>query len=59
MAPGGKDRAASPIPSIASTAQVITTLDAKATVPKVSKPEPFYGSRQKFKAFYTQIRLGI
>jgi hypothetical protein len=63
MAPGGKDRAPSPTPSVstvttaATTAAAITT--SKAPAPKVSKPEPFAGSRQRFKAFCTQVRLCI
>jgi hypothetical protein len=40
---------------IAATA----TAAVKATVSKVFKPEPFAGSRFKFKAFYTQIKLRI
>jgi hypothetical protein len=38
---------------------LIDTAAAKATVLEVSKPELFAGSRFKFKAFYTQVRLGI
>jgi hypothetical protein len=49
MAPGNKDRAASPTLSIASTANITTvgttTMSAKATALEVSKPEPFYKSR--------------
>jgi hypothetical protein len=59
MAPGDKKRASSPILSIAFTVQIIITLNAKATASKVFKPEPFYSSRQKFKIYYTQIRLGV
>jgi hypothetical protein len=45
---------------MASTVTAATaTAAAKATAPKVSKPEPFAGSRFKFKAFYTQIKLEI
>jgi hypothetical protein len=45
---------------MASTATAATaTAAAKATAPEVSKPEPFAGSRFKFKAFCTQIKLGI
>jgi hypothetical protein len=45
---------------MASTATAATaTAAAKATAPEVSKPEPFAGSRFKFKVFYTQIKLGI
>jgi hypothetical protein len=57
MSERDKDRAVSPILSMASTAATVT--DAKATAPEVSKPEPFAGSRFKFKAFYTQVRLDI
>jgi hypothetical protein len=60
MSGRGKDRAPSPIISIASIVTAATATAAeKATVPKVSKLEPFAGSRFKFKAFCTQIRLGI
>jgi hypothetical protein len=38
---------------------VTATAVVKATVFEVSKPEPFAGSRFKFKVFYTQIKLGI
>jgi hypothetical protein len=38
---------------------VTATAVVKATASEVSKPEPFAGSRFKFKAFYTQIKLGI
>jgi hypothetical protein len=49
MAPAGKERAASPTPSTTTvgtlgTATQINTL-AKAPVPEVAKPEPFYESR--------------
>jgi hypothetical protein len=60
MSGRGKNRAASPTPSIASiTTAATATAAAKATAPEVSKPEPFAGSRFKFKAFCTQIKLGI
>jgi hypothetical protein len=35
------------------------TAAVKATAPEVSKPEPFAGSRFKFKVFCTQIKLRI
>jgi hypothetical protein len=38
---------------------VIATAAVKTTAPEVSKPKPFAGSRFKFKAFCTQIKLGI
>jgi hypothetical protein len=38
---------------------VTTTAVVKATVFKIFKPEPFVGSRFKFKVFYLQIKLGI
>jgi hypothetical protein len=60
MSGRGKNRAASPILSMASTATAVTaTAAVKATAPEISKPEPFAGSRFKFKVFYTQIKLGI
>jgi len=62
MAPSGKERAASPAPSVATTsAPVAVAIDSggKAPAPEVSKPDPFAGSRFKFKAFCTQVRLGI
>jgi len=55
MSGRGKDRAVSPTSSMTST----VTAAAKATAPKISKLEPFAGSRFKFKAFCTQIKLGI
>jgi hypothetical protein len=60
MAPSGKERAASLIPSIATTlATVAGNSGRKAPVSEVSKLDPFAGSRFKFKAFYTQVRLRI
>jgi hypothetical protein len=41
--------------AIAATA----TAAVKVTASEISKPEPFAGSRFKFKAFCTQIKLGI
>ena len=46
----------------ATTATAATALAGavtKAAVPDVSKPEPFAGSRAKFRIYCTQIRLGI
>jgi hypothetical protein len=56
MALLGKEKAVSPTPSTTTirTSVIITDLTAnifKAPVSEVAKPEPFYGSRQKFKAF--------
>jgi hypothetical protein len=63
MAPLGKERASSPTPSTTTVGTSGTATQAaaiaKTPTPKVSKPEPFYRSRQKFKAFCTQVRLGI
>jgi hypothetical protein len=64
MAPLGKERAASPTFStttirISATVADLTANIFKAPALEVAKPEPFYGLRQKFKAFYTQVRLGI
>jgi hypothetical protein len=60
MSGRGKDRAVSPTLSIALTATIVTaTTVIKATIPEVSKPEPFVGSRFKFKIFCIQIELGI
>jgi hypothetical protein len=60
MSGRGKDRAASPTLSMALIVTVVTaTAVVKATVPEVSKQEPFAGSRFKFKVFCTQIKLGI
>jgi hypothetical protein len=58
MALLGKERAASPTPSttiirISVTVTDLTTNISKVPALKVAKPEPFYKSRQKFKAFYT------
>jgi hypothetical protein len=63
MAPLGKERATSLTSSTTTvgtsgTAAQVGTL-VKVPAPEVAKPEPFYGSRQRFKAYYTQIRLGI
>jgi hypothetical protein len=38
---------------------VTATAAVKITISKIFKPEPFVDSRFKFKAFYTQIKLGI
>jgi hypothetical protein len=61
MAPLGKERVLSPTPSTITVGTSGTTSQAinlsKAPAPEISKPEPFYGSRQKFKAFCTQVRL--
>jgi hypothetical protein len=64
MAPSGKERAASPTPSTTTIGTSATVADltaniSKAPAPEVAKPEPFYGSRQKFKAYCTQVRVGI
>jgi hypothetical protein len=59
MAPSGKERASSPTPSVATTSATVAGNTTKAPVPEVSKPDPFAGSRFKFKAFCTQVRLGI
>jgi hypothetical protein len=60
MSGRGKDRTVSPILSIALIATVVTaTAVVKATVSEIFKPEPFAGSRFKFKVFYTQIKPGI
>jgi hypothetical protein len=60
MAPLGKERAASPTLSVAITAATVAgNGGGKTPAPKVSKPDPFAGSRFKFKAFCTQVRLGI
>jgi hypothetical protein len=63
MALVGKERAASPTPNTTTvgtsgTAAQVGTL-AKAPAPEVAKPEPFYRFRQRFKAYCTQVRLGI
>jgi hypothetical protein len=60
MAPSGKERTTSPAPSVAITSVTVAGNNGgKAPIPEVSKPDPFAGSRFKFKAFYTQVRLGI
>jgi hypothetical protein len=64
MAPSGKDRATSPTPSTTTVGTSVIVADittnlSKAPTPEVAKPEPFYRFRQKFKAFYTQVRLDI
>jgi hypothetical protein len=64
MAPLGKERAASPTPSTTTIGTSATVADltaglAKVPILEVAKPEPFYRSRQKFKAFYIQVRLRI
>jgi hypothetical protein len=43
---------------ITATDTIITTF-IKTTISKISKSEPFAGSRYKFKVFCTQIRLGV
>jgi hypothetical protein len=58
MALSGKERAVSPTPSTTTIRTSVTVADltaglAKVPIPEVAKPEPFYRSRQKFKAFYT------
>jgi hypothetical protein len=60
MAPSGKERAPSPSPNIVTTSATVVVNDGgKAPAPEVSKPDPFAESRFKFKAFCTQVRLGI
>jgi hypothetical protein len=64
MAPSGKERAISLIPNTTTIETSVTVADLTADLIKVPilevvKLEPFYRSRQKFKAFYTQVRLGI
>jgi hypothetical protein len=47
---------------VATTSAIVATVAGntnKIPAPKVSKPDPFVGSRFKFKAFCTQVRLGI
>jgi hypothetical protein len=64
MAPSGKERAPSPIPTetgISITPIVIAAKDdalllKKGTV-KVQVPTAFYGERNKFKAYVLQVRL--
>jgi hypothetical protein len=57
MALLGKERAVSPTLSTTTVGISVTVADLTANLTKVSileiaKPEPFYRSRQKFKAFY-------
>jgi hypothetical protein len=56
-----KERESSPTPNTTTVGTLGTAAQAvnlsKAPIPEVSKPEPFYGFRQKFKAFGTQVRL--
>jgi hypothetical protein len=62
MAPSGKERASSPTPSVATTSAIIATVagnTTKASAFEISKSDPFAGSRFKFKAFCTQVRLGV
>jgi hypothetical protein len=59
MAPIGKERATSPALSVTTTSAIVAGNGGKAPAPEVFKPDPFAGSRFKFKAFYTQVRLGI
>jgi hypothetical protein len=59
MTPLEKERAASLILSVATTSATVAGNTTKAPVLEVSKPDPFVGSRFKFKAFCTQVRLGI
>jgi hypothetical protein len=59
MAPSGKKRAVNPTPSVATTSAIVAGNTIKAPAPEVSKPDLFAGFRFKFKAFYTQVRLGI
>jgi hypothetical protein len=61
MALSGKERASSPTPSTTTVGTSGTATQAaalaKTSTLEISKPEPFFGSRQKFKAFYIQVRL--
>jgi hypothetical protein len=59
MAPLEKERAVSLILSVVTTSATMADNTTKAPVPKISKPDLFVGFRFKFKAFYTQVRLGI
>jgi hypothetical protein len=58
MALSEKERAVSPTPSTTTVgtsviiADLVTNL-AKIPILEIAKPEPFYRSRQKFKAFCT------
>jgi hypothetical protein len=58
MASLRKERAVSPTPSTTTVGISVTITDltanlAKVPILKIIKPESFYKSRQKFKAFYT------
>jgi hypothetical protein len=59
----GKNRAFNPIPSVFIVATTATTTAAittfKVSTPEMSKSESFASFRQRFKAFYTQVRLYI
>jgi hypothetical protein len=60
MAPLRKERAASLTLSVIITlATVAGNGGGKVPVFEVSKSDSFVESRFKFKAFYTQVRLGI
>jgi hypothetical protein len=59
MALIGKERATSLAPSVVITSATLVGNGGKASAFEVSKLDPFAGSRFKFKAFYTQMRLGI
>jgi hypothetical protein len=52
-----KERAINPILSTTTVGISVTVADltanlVKVLILKIVKPEPFYGSRQKFKAYY-------
>jgi hypothetical protein len=61
MAPLGKERTSSLTPNTITVGTSGTASQAinlsKVPIPEMFKSEPFYGFRQKFKAFYTQVRL--
>jgi hypothetical protein len=62
MAPSGKERVLSLILSVATTLATVATIAGntiKVPVSEVFKSDPFAESKFKFKAFYTQVRLGI
>jgi hypothetical protein len=62
MAPLGKERALNSTLSVATTSVTMATIvgnTSKVPVLEIFKLDPFAGSRFKFKAFYTQVRLGI
>jgi hypothetical protein len=60
MALGDKERAASLIPSMASTtATAALTMPIKAIILKIFKSESFSDFKYKFKAFCIQVRLNI